>query len=444
MNRTTTTPDPTARRRAVVIALCWALVLLDGIDTFVYGSVLPEMIGSGQLGLTDATAGEIGSATTFGMLVGTVLSGTVTRWVGRRPAVFASVALFTAATLGSGLAGSAVVFGFCRLLCGFGLGALLPIAIAYGMEFWPGNRRALATGVITTAHQAGGALAPLIALVLVDTAGWRWVFVAGAVPAVVLLPVAVRLLPESPAILAARGRSQEAAAVSAEHGLASAAPVPAAPAPERPDRWAGLRALFRGGRWPVTLLFWLTSFAGLMLVYGVGQWLPKIMGDLGYETGDALLFSTALNVGGIVGMVVAGRLADLVGARRIVVAWFALTAVFVHLLGVHLPVAVLYVVVFFAGLLLFSGQSMVYAAVGAHHDAGDRDTALGWVAGMGRFGAVFGPWLGGALLAAGRADLGFTAFAVTGLFGAAMMALASLTIRFRGPRSSRQRSEAGG
>ncbi|MCA1187555.1 MFS transporter [Saccharopolyspora sp. 6T] len=234
MNRTTTTPDPTARRRAVVIALCWALVLLDGIDTFVYGSVLPEMIGSGQLGLTDATAGEIGSATTFGMLVGTVLSGTVTRWVGRRPAVFASVALFTAATLGSGLAGSAVAFGFCRLLCGFGLGALLPIAIAYGMEFWPGNRRALATGVIMTAHQAGGALAPLIALVLVDTAGWRWVFVAGAVPAVVLLPVAVRLLPESPAILAARGRSQEAAAVSAEHGLASAAPVPAPPAPGAP------------------------------------------------------------------------------------------------------------------------------------------------------------------------------------------------------------------
>ena len=143
-------------------------MLLDGIDTFVYGSVLPEMIGAGHLGLTDATAGEIGSATTFGMLIGTILSGTATRWVGRRPAVFASVALFTLATLGSGLTGNAAAFGFCRLLCGFGLGALLPIAIAYGMEFWPGSRRALATGVIMTAHQAGGALAPLIALVPVS------------------------------------------------------------------------------------------------------------------------------------------------------------------------------------------------------------------------------------------------------------------------------------
>ncbi|WP_344135504.1 aromatic acid/H+ symport family MFS transporter [Saccharopolyspora halophila] len=415
-----------ARRRLIVIAVCWALVLLDGIDTFIYGAVLPEMIGGGHLGLTDATAGNIGSYTTFGMLVGTILSGTVTRWVGRRPAVFASVGLFTVATLGCGVSTGAGMFGFFRLLCGFGLGALLPIAIAYGMEFSTGRRKALATGIIMTAHQTGGAIAPLIALGLIDSAGWRSVFIASAVPAVVLLPIAIRLLPESPAILAARGRHEESEAAAAGYGL-----DPIARPPERPDRWESMKALFRDRQWSTTLLFWLTSFAGLMLVYGVGQWLPKIMGDLGYETGDSLLFSTVLNLGGIVGMLVAGRLADAVGPRRIVVLWFTLTAAFVYMLGTHLPVAVLYVVVFFAGLLLFSGQTMVYATVGTHHASSDRDTALGWVAGMGRFGAVFGPWLGGALLAAGHADYGFAAFAATGLFGAVMMALATLTIWLR-------------
>ncbi|WP_243789343.1 hypothetical protein [Saccharopolyspora gloriosae] len=34
-----------------------------------------------------------------------------------------------------------------------------------------------------------------------------------------------------------------------------------------------------------------------MLVQGVGQWLPKIMGELGFEIGDALLVSAALGVG---------------------------------------------------------------------------------------------------------------------------------------------------
>lgn len=425
------TSQVAARRRVIVIAVCWALVLLDGIDTFVYGSALPEMIGAGHLGLTDAVAGRIGSYTTFGMLVGTILSGTVTRWVGRRPTVLASVALFTVATLGCGLAPGAAAFGLFRLLCGFGLGALLPIAIAYGMEFSTGRRKALATGVIMTAHQAGGALAPLIALALVDSAGWRWVFVGSAIPAVVLLPVTAKLLPESPAILAARGRRDASAAVAAGYGLEAAAT-----APQRPDRWESLKALFRDRQWSITLLFWLTSFAGLMLVYGVGQWLPKIMGELGYGAGDSLLFSTVLNIGGLVGMLVAGRLADAVGPRRIVVVWFALTAVFVYLLGAHLPVAMIYAVVFFAGLLLFSGQTMVYATVGTHHDASDRDTALGWVAGTGRFGAVFGPWLGGALLAAGHADRGFAAFAATGLFGAVMMALATVAMKLRRSRSA--------
>jgi len=419
-------PAQATRSRTAVVAVCWALVLIDGIDTFVYGSALPAMIKGHRLGLTDAAAGDIGSYSTFGMLIGTILGGTVTNWIGRRPTVFASVAVFAVATLGSGLAPSAGVFGFFRLVCGFGLGSLLPIAISYGMEFTTGKRKALATGVIMSAHQAGGALAPLIALALIDAGGWRSVFIASAVPAVVLLPVAVALLPESPSTLLTLGRRERSADIAARYGLRSVAAKP------RPtDRLESLKALFRGSQWSTTLCFWLTSFAGLMLVYGVGQWLPKIMGELGYQTGDSLLFSTALNVGGLVGMFVAGRLSDAVGPRRIVIVWFVLTAVFVFLLGAGLSVALLYVVAFFAGLLLFSGQTMVYATVGTHHEEADRATALGWVAGMGRFGAVFGPWLGGALLAAGHADLGFTAFASAGLFGAVMMALATLIIRLR-------------
>jgi AAHS family benzoate transporter-like MFS transporter len=74
------------------------------------------------------------------------------------------------------------------------------------------------------------------------------------------------------------------------------------------------------------------------------------------------------------------------------------------------------------GAWLFSAQTLVYAAVGAHYPAGSRATALGWVAGVGRFGAVFGPWLGGVLVASGLSTPGFGVFAVAGLLGAAMVA----------------------
>ncbi|MEU6843439.1 aromatic acid/H+ symport family MFS transporter [Streptomyces sp. NPDC046716] len=414
------------RSRNAVIALCWALVLLDGIDTFIYGSVLPDMLGGKSLGLTAATAGTIGSWSNFGMLLGTILSGMASNWIGRRVVVLTSVCVFTVATLGTGWSQSAAMFGTFRFVCGFGLGALLPIAISYGMEFTAKGRRALATGVIMTAHQTGGAVAPLIALWLVDDFGWRSAFLASAVPALILLPVAYKLLPESPTNLLTRGRRADAERLAASFGTELPEPK------ERgTDKLDALKNLFRGGQWSTTLCFWLTSFAGLLLVYGVGQWLPKIMVDLGYDTGDSLLFSTFLNVGGICGMLIAGRTADRIGPRKVVIAWFVLTAVFVYLMGVEMSVGVLYVVVFFAGLLLFSGQTMVYATVGTHHNDEDRPTALGWVSGMGRFGAIFGPWIGGALIAAGNADLGFTMYACAALFGAVMMALAALTIKAR-------------
>ncbi|WP_353946302.1 aromatic acid/H+ symport family MFS transporter [Streptomyces sp. HUAS MG91] len=414
------------RSRNAVIALCWALVLLDGIDTFIYGSVLPHMLGGRSLGLTDATAGTIGSWSTFGMLIGTILSGMASNWIGRRNTVLVSVVVFTLATLGTGWSQSSGQFGLFRLLCGFGLGALLPIAISYGMEFTSRGRRALATGVIMTAHQTGGALAPLIALWLVDDFGWRSAFIASAIPVLILLPLALKLLPESPTNLLTRGRRADAEQLAARFGTE----LPEVK--ERgTDKLDALKNLFRGGQWSTTLCFWLTSFAGLLLVYGVGQWLPKIMVELGYNTGDSLLFSTFLNVGGIFGMLIAGRTADRIGPRKVVIAWFTLTAVFVYLMGVEMAVGILYLVVFFAGLLLFSGQTMVYATVGTHHNDEDRPTALGWVSGMGRFGAVFGPWVGGELLAAGNADLGFTMYACAAVFGAVMMAFAALTIKAR-------------
>lgn len=418
------TGTATRRSRTAVIALCWGLVLLDGIDTFIYGSVLPKMLGGHSLGLTPDAAGTIGSYANFGMLLGTILSGMASNWIGRRVTVFVSVAIFTLATLGTGWSQSSGQFGFLRFVCGFGLGALLPIAISYGMEFTSRGRRALATGIIMTAHQTGGALAPLIALWLVDDHGWRTAFIASAMPALILLPVAFKLLPESPSNLLTRGRRADAELLAAAYGTELAEPKA-----NRRDKLDALKNLFRNRQWSTTLCFWLTSFAGLLLVYGVGQWLPKIMVDLGYDTGDSLLFSTFLNVGGICGMLIAGRTADLIGPRKVVIAWFILTSVFVYLMGVKMSVGLLYAVVFSAGLLLFSGQTMVYATVGTHHNDEDRPTALGWVSGMGRFGAIFGPWIGGALIEAGNADIGFTMYACAALFGALMMTAAALTIK---------------
>jgi AAHS family benzoate transporter-like MFS transporter len=132
-------------------------------------------------------------------------------------------------------------------------------------------------------------------------------------------------------------------------------------------------------------------------------------------------------------MLVAGRASDRFGAPRISAVWFALTAAGVFLLSVHMPLALTFVVIFLTGVFLNSAQTMIYATVSIRSGAADRATAVGWTSGMGRFGAVFGPWLGGQLLAADRGDWGFTAFALAGAASMVFIGVAAV----RGARSAR-------
>ncbi|MFD0183818.1 MFS transporter [Streptomyces sp. NPDC127133] len=244
-----------------------------------------------------------------------------------------------------------------------------------------------------------------------------------------------RAMPESLSFLVAKGRSAEARAPAGRYDVE----LPPAPGVKvRADRWNALAGLFRGGEWLHTLLYWLASFGGLLLVYGVATWLPTRMRGEGYQLGSALTFVVLFNPGGIVGMLIAGRASDRFGAPRISVLWFALTAVGVFLLSVHMPLGVTLLVVFLTGVFLNSAQTTIYATVSVRATPDSRATVVGWTSGMGRFGAVFGPWLGGRLLAGGHGDRGFTAFAPAGVSSMVVIGIAALRTRQASPGGTPQ------
>ncbi|MET7682579.1 aromatic acid/H+ symport family MFS transporter [Streptomyces sp. NPDC005423] len=400
-----------SRLALLVVGLCWLAVLFDGLDMFIYGSVLPHMLASKALGLTAGRAGDLGSYATFGMLVGALAAGTIADRIGRKKLMIACVTLFSLASGVCALAGSVSVFGLGRTLAGVGLGGLLPTAISMVSDYAPRGRTALTIGALMTAHHAGGILSAYVAKWVVEPHGWASAFWICVLP-LLFVPVFWKFLPESLSFLLAKGRVEEAGALASRFDVE----LPAHSGRKTPaDRWNSLLALFRDGEWIQTLLYWCASFGGLLLVYGVATWLPTLMRGEGYNLGSALTFVVLFNLGGIVGMLVAGRAADRFGAPRISAVWFALTAVGVFLLSVHMPLTVTFVVVFLTGVFLNSAQTMIYATVSIRSTADNRATSVGWTSGMGRFGAVFGPWLGGQLLASDHGDWGFTAFALAGL-----------------------------
>ncbi|WP_262003259.1 aromatic acid/H+ symport family MFS transporter [Streptomyces sp. FIT100] len=438
------TPPPqphTFRSVLPVLALCWLAVFFDGMDVNIYGAVMPHMLDDTGLGLTPGTAGTIGSWTTFGMLIGALTAGNMTDWLGRRPLLVASITLFSLGSALCAVAGSPAAFGAGRFVAGLGLGGLMPLCLAMVMEFAPPRRAALTTGLLMTSYHAGGMAATALGLTLAPAAGWRWVFWAGALPAVVAVPLLLKLLPESPGVLLARGERTRAEAVADRYGLPRPTAVEA-PAAGAKGRFEAVLALFRPeSRWATPLL-WLASFCGLLLVYGVSTWLPQLMRASGYGLTSSVSFLLVINAGGIVGMLIAGRTADRFGAVRVSAVWFVLTAVGALLLKAHLPLGITYVVVAVTGVWLFSAQVMVYAATNTLYRGSERAAGLGWVTGVGRTGAVVGPWLGGVLAANGNEGWGFTAFALAGLVGAVAISLVPLAARLGAGRARRAETSA--
>ncbi len=92
-------------------------------------------------------------------------------------------------------------------------------------------------------------------------------------------------------------------------------------------RWRRLPTgpLFRDGYLRATIAFWVASFMGLLLVYGLNTWLPEIMRAAGYELGASLSLLLVLNVGAVLGLLLAA--ASLAAGRPRLAATAALGCV---------------------------------------------------------------------------------------------------------------------
>jgi AAHS family benzoate transporter-like MFS transporter len=399
--------NPRARRDGWVAPLCWSAVALEGFDLVVLGVVLPPLLRYPDWGLTPGTASLISVVGLLGVMVGALAIGPVTDIIGRRRTMLLTVIGFSVLTLLCAFAPNPWVFGLLRFLAGLGLGGVLPVALALVNEYARQGRSGSATTTLMTGYHAGAVLTALLGIVVIPAWGWRPMFVLGALPALVLVPLLLRYLPESESFLRERATGVTAS------GAGERNPV---------------TILFRGGYLRATLAFWVTSFMGLLLVYGLNTWLPEIMRSAGYELGAALALLLVLNVGAVAGLLVAGQVANRIGTRRSAIAWFSAAALFLALLSVRLPGVGVYISVLLAGVFVFSAQVLVYAYVSQFYPAAARGTALGAASGVGRLGAISGPLIGGALLSAGLAyPWGFYIFAAVAAIGAVSVAVVART-----------------
>ncbi|MGI5287803.1 MFS transporter [Nonomuraea polychroma] len=412
----TNAAPPASRSRLVVVALCSAAIIIDGYDLIVYGTVVPTLAdGSAEWTLGAAEIGRIGSYALIGMLIGAMLIGTITDLVGRRRVMLGCIAWFSIAMALAAAAPTVELFGFARFVAGIGLGGVVPTAIALTMEYAHPRHRSTTNAFMFSGYSIGGILASLTAIAVIPALGWRAMFWIGAVLGGLLLPVAWRMLPESANYLLLRGRNAEAAELAARYGVT----LEETPARAKQGPAAAIKSLFERRFLAGTLLFWLGTGVGLLLVYGLNTWLAQIMRQAGYPLGSALAFLLVLNLGAIVGTPLLGMAADRMGSKPVTVGMFVVAALSIFLLSMRLPSVLLFALVAIAGACTIGTTILVNAYTANFYPAHMRATGLGWALGVGRLGAICGPIYGGAILASGWGiEANFYAFAIPAVVGA--------------------------
>jgi EmrB/QacA subfamily drug resistance transporter len=132
----------------------------------------------------------------FGGLL--LLGGRASDLLGRRRVFLAGLALFGAASLAGGFAGSAGALVAVRAVQGVGAALLSPAALALLTVTFPaGRERNIALGVWGALAGIGGTLGVVAGGVLVDSLGWEWIFFVNVPVAALAIAAAPAFVPES-------------------------------------------------------------------------------------------------------------------------------------------------------------------------------------------------------------------------------------------------------
>lgn len=354
---------PSVSRGPLIIAATVSSLggLLFGYDNIVISGAIGYL--TRLFHLDPAGTGWAAGCALIGCIAGCACAGSVADHLGKKKGLILCAVCFMVSSAGIFFAADLRQFVLWRLIGGVGIGAASVISPNYIAEIAPTRVR----GRCVTLYQLGivvGILAAVFVNMLIQrmgndawntTAGWRWMFLAGIVPALLF---GIMILPtvESPRWLMKIGRREQAIAVltrlnDPDTSTREAVEIENSLAIEE----GHLSELFSTFRRPLLLGIML---AGLQQISGITplfSFLPEIFRAAGAASTDAFFQSVLVSVVNLVFTLFALWLVDRAGRKTLIVAGttlqfiaFALVGWFYHVHGSGLAILI-FVMSFVAG-----------------------------------------------------------------------------------------------
>jgi AAHS family 4-hydroxybenzoate transporter-like MFS transporter len=383
------------------IALMMIIIMLtDGFDLFLPGYIAADMIADPALGLADRQAIQpFMGAGLIGMAVGSVLLGWLGDRVGRKIAYVGCLALMGIGSLLCYYATSLNELTWWRVVMGFGLGGITPLATTLVSEWTNQKVRSVVVASVIVAVPLGGMLTGTIYREVVPDYGWRAMFLIGAIAPLALFVLFSFALPESPKYMAKHPRLHKRLARSLNQLVKE----------ERYDGTEEFVVIEQGQRssnWLATIwnkdfrfrtaLIWTAFTVNSFVLYVFTTQIPLLLDQAGFSSDEGSLGLQFFSGGAVLGSVGGAVLIGFFGSRITGTSLAALggigsALVALVLMGGNASAAMVFFLFLLAGASVNGMQAFMYAVSAHSYPTEVRGSAVGVAQSVSRLGAVLAP-----------------------------------------------------
>jgi MFS transporter, SHS family, lactate transporter len=220
--------------------------------------------------------------------IGAFVFGRLADRFGRKPTLMWNILAFSLLEAASGFAPSLLSFLVLRFLFGIAMGGEWGIGSALTFETIPLRARGVVSGLLQAGYPSGYFVASIATFLFYDALGWRYMFLLGVVPAILVFFIRMGV-DESPAFIEKRIKKQE-------YSL------------------AGVMAReWKLGLYAIVLMTAFNFFS-----HGSQDAYPNLFlkGQHGFDTHGASTMTAIMNIGAILGGIGFGFLSERIGRRR--------------------------------------------------------------------------------------------------------------------------------
>jgi putative MFS transporter len=299
----------------LIICSAW---FFDAFDSITIAYVLPPLIGLWHL--NPHQIGSLIGIGFIGQLVGALGFGWLGERWGRLNSMIATLLIFTLGGLACAFATDYNTMWWLRVVQGIGLGGEVPLMAAYVNEYAKAKGRGRFSLSVQVLFSIGLPVCAGVGVYAVPHWGWQSMFVIGAVPALIAIPLRV-MLPESARWLASRGRFAEADRAIARIeaiAVAEGKPLPALPRdlPLVSEVKPRIADLFKGIYLKRTIAVWFIWIGTYFVTYGLTAWAPSLFNIVYHlPIQVSLLYGFILSGVGLGGALLTLYLIEAIGRR---------------------------------------------------------------------------------------------------------------------------------